>query len=110
MKKCSRHACDNDSLREDSFYGTRFGEYALIALAILVNSFLIGFGLSLLAPYGGWIETVALILSVPFWIAFALAALFLIFGTYVQIRICRTHRRNKRKNIDNTTNNSTVKQ
>ena len=78
MKKCSRHSCDNDSLREDSFYGTRFGEYALIALAILVNSFLIGFGLSLLAPYGGW--------------------------------ICRTHRRNKRKNIDNTTNNSTVKQ
>ena len=46
MKKCSRHSCDNDSLREDSFYGTRFGEYALIALAILVNSFLIGFGLS----------------------------------------------------------------
>ena len=84
--------------------------FALIALAILVNSFLIGFGLSLLAPYGGWIETVALILSVPFWTAFALAALFLIFGTYVQIRICRTHRRNKRKNIDNTTNNSTVKQ
>ena len=95
-------------MKDDPFYGTRFGEYALIALAILVNSFLIGFGLSLLAPYGGWIETVALILSVPFWIAFALAALFLIFGTYVQIRICRTHRRNERNNMDNTTNSSAV--
>ena len=110
MKKYRTQPCRKDSPGEDPFYGTRFREYALIALAILVNSFLIGFGLSLLAPYGGWIETVALILSVPFWIAFALAALFLIFGTYVQIRICRTHRRNKRKNIDNTTNNSTVKQ
>ena len=95
-------------MKDDPFYGTRFGEYALIALAILVNSFLIGFGLSLLAPYGGWIETVALILSVPFRIAFALAALFLIFGTYVQIRICRTHRRNERNNMDNTTNSSAV--
>ena len=95
-------------MKDDPFYGTRFGEYALIALAILVNAFLIGFGLSLLAPYGGWIETVALILSVPFWIAFALAALFLIFGTYVQIRICRTHRRNERNNMDNTTNSSAV--
>lgn len=95
-------------MKDDPFYGTRFGEYALIALAILVNSFLIGFGLSLLAPYGGWIETVALILSVPFWTAFALAALFLIFGTYVQIRICRTHRRNERNNMDNTTNSSAV--
>ena len=97
-------------MKDDPFYGTRFGEYALIALAILVNAFLIGFGLSLLAPYGRWIETVALIFSVPFWTAFALAALFLIFGTYVQIRICRTHRRNERNNMDNTTNNSTVKQ
>ena len=95
-------------MKDDPFYGTRFGEYALIALAILVNAFLIGFGLSLLAPYGGWIETVALILSVPFWTAFALAALFLIFGTYVQIRICRTHRRNERNNMDNTTNSSAV--
>ena len=106
MKKNRTQPCREDSPREDPFYGTRFREYALIALDILVNSFLIGFGLSLLAPYGGWIETVALILSVPFWIAFALAALFLIFGTYVQIRICRTHRRNNRYN---TTNNPTVK-
>ena len=110
MKKCRIKHIEEDTRKDDPFYGTRFGEYALIALAILVNSFIIGFGLSLLAPYEGWIETVALILSVPFWIAFAFAALFLIFGTYVQIRICLTHRRNRRNNIDNTTNNSTVKQ
>ena len=106
MKKYRTQPCREDSPREDPFYDTRFREYALIALAIMVNSLLIGLGLSLLAPYGGWIETVSLILSVPFWIAFAFAAMFLIFGTYVQVRICRTRRRNNR---DNTTNNPTVK-
>ena len=106
MKKYRTQPCREDSSREDPFYGTRFREYALIALAILVNSFLIGFGLSHLFPHGGWLETLADILSVPFWIAFAFAAFFLIIGTYVQIRICRTHRRNNRYN---TTNNPTVK-
>ena len=96
MKKCRIKHIEEDTQKDAPFYGTRFGEYALIALAILVNSFLIGFGLSHLFPYGGWHETLADILSVPFWIAFAFAALFLIFGTYVQIRICLTHRRRLR--------------
>lgn len=39
MKKCSKHSCDIDPLRGDPFYGTRFGEYALIALAIMLNAF-----------------------------------------------------------------------
>ena len=106
MKKCSKHSCDNDPLRGDPFYGTRFGEYVLIALAIMLNAFLIGFGLLRLAPDGGWLRTVIGLVSATFWGFSLLAALFLIIGTYVQIRICLTHRRNNR---DNTTDNPTIK-
>ena len=34
MKKYRTQPCREDSPREDPFYGTRFGEYVLIALAI----------------------------------------------------------------------------
>ena len=106
MKKCSKHSCDIDPLRGDPFYGTRFGEYALIALAIMLNAFLIGFGLLHLAPDGGWLKMAIGIVAATFWVISLLAALFLIIGTYVQIRICLTHRRNNR---DNTTDNQTIK-
>ena len=96
MKKCSKHSCDNDPLRGDPFYGTRFGEYVLIALAIMLNAFLIGFGLLRLAPDGGWLRTVIVLVSATFWGFSLLAALFLILGTVVQIRICLTHRRRRR--------------
>lgn len=96
MKKCSRHSCDNDSLREDPFYGTRFGEYVLIALAIMLNAFLIGFGLTRLDPDGVWLRMAIGIAAATFWVVFLLAALFLILGTVVQIRICLTHRRRLR--------------
>ena len=96
MKKCSKHSCDNDPLRGDPFYGTRFGEYVLIALAIMLNAFLIGFGLLRLAPDGGWLRTVIGLISATFWGFSLLAALFLILGIVVQIRICLTHRRRRR--------------
>lgn len=96
MKKCSKHSCDNDPLRGDPFYGTRFGEYVLIALAIMLNAFLIGFGLLRLAPDGGWLRTVIGLVSATFWGFSLLAALFLILGTVMQIRICLTHRRLRR--------------
>ena len=93
MKKCSKHSCDNDPLRGDPFYGTRFGEYVFIALAIMLNAFLIGFGLLRLAPDGGWLRTVIGLVSATFWGFSLLAALFLILGTVMQIRICLSHRR-----------------
>ena len=96
MKKCSKHSCDNDPLRGDPFYGTRFGEYVLIALAIMLNAFLIGFGLLRLAPDGGWLRTVIGLVSATFWGFSLLAALFLILGTVMQIRICLNHRRRRR--------------
>ena len=96
MKKCSKHSCDNDPLRGDPFYGPRFGEYVLIALAIMLNAFLIGFGLLRLAPDGGWLRTVIGLVSATFWGFSLLAALFLILGTVMQIRICLTHRRRRR--------------
>ena len=96
MKKCSKHSCDIDPLRGDPFYGTRFGEYALIALAIMLNAFFIGFGLLHLAPDGGWLRTVIGLAAATFWVVSLLAALFLILGTVVQIRICRTHHRLRR--------------
>ena len=108
MKKYRTQPCRKESPREDPFYGTRFREYVLIALAIMVNAFLIGFGLTRLDPDGGWLKMVIGIAAATFWVISLLAALFLIIGTYVQIRICLTHRRNKRNNIDNTTNNSAV--
>ena len=104
MKKCSKHSCDIDPLRGDPFYGTRFGEYALIALAIMLNAFLIGFGLLRLAPDGGWLRTVIGLAVATFWGFSLLAALFLIFGTVVQIRICLTHR--KRRREENPTENT----
>ena len=97
MKKCSKHSCDIDPLRGDPFYGTRFGEYALIALAIMLNAFLIGFGLLHLAPDGGWLKTVIGLAAATFWGFSLLAALFLILGTVVQIRICLTHRKRRRE-------------
>lgn len=96
MKKCSKHSCDIDPLRGDPFYGTRFGEYALIALAIMLNAFFIGFGLLHLAPDGGWLKTVIGLAAATFWGFSLLAALFLILGTVVQIRICLTHRKRLR--------------
>ena len=104
MKKCSKHSCDNDSLREDPFYGTRFGEYVIIALAIMLNAFLIGFGLTRLNPDGGWLRMVIGIAAATFWGFSLLAALFLILGTVVQIRICLTHR--KRRREENPTENT----
>ena len=82
--------------RVDWCYGTRFGEYVLIALAIMLNAFLIGFGLLRLAPDGGWLRTVIGLVSATFWGFSLLAALFLILGTVMQIRICLTHRRRRR--------------
>ena len=96
MKKYRTQPCRKDSPREDPFYGTRFREYVLIALAIMVNAFLIGFGLLRLAPDGGWLRTVIGLVSATFWGFSLLAALFLILGTVVQIRICLTHRRRRR--------------
>lgn len=104
MKKCSKHSCDIDPLRGDPFYGTRFGEYALIALAIMLNAFFIGFGLLHLAPDGGWLKTVIGLAAATFWVVSLLAALFLILGTVVQIRICLTHR--KRRREENPTENT----
>ena len=104
MKKCSKHSCDIDPLRGDPFYGTRFGEYALIALAIMLNAFLIGFGLTRLDPDGGWLKTVIGLAAATFWGFSLLAALFLILGTVVQIRICLTHR--KRRREENPTENT----
>ena len=92
--------------RVDWCYGTRFGEYVLIALAIMLNAFLIGFGLTRLDPDVGWLKMAIGIAAATFWVIALLGALFLIIGTYVQIRICLTHRRNNR---DNTTDNPTIK-
>ena len=97
MKKCSKHSCDIDPLRGDPFYGTRFGEYALIALAIMLNALFIGFGLLHLAPDGGWLKTGIGLAAATFWGCSLLAALFLILGTVVQIRICLTHRKRRRE-------------
>ena len=106
MKKYRTQPCREDSPREDPFYGTRFREYALIVLAIMLNAFLIGFGLTRLDPDGGLLKMAIGIAAATFWVISLLAALFLIIGTYVQIRICLTHRRNYRYN---TTNNPTIK-
>ena len=106
MKKYRTQPCRKDSPREDPFYGTRFREYVLIALAIMLNAFLIGFGLTRLDPDVGWLKMAIGIAAATFWVISLLAALFLIIGTYVQIRICLTHRRNNR---DNTTDNPTIK-
>lgn len=98
--------CGQMPERVDWCYGTRFGEYVLIALAIMLNAFLIGFGLTRLDPDVGWLKMAIGIAAATFWVISLLAALFLIIGTYVQIRICLTHRRNNR---DNTTDNPTIK-
>ena len=108
MKKYRTQPCREDSSREDPFYGTRFREYALIVLAIMLNALLIGLALGSLNLNPGWLKMAIGIAAATFWVISLLAALFLIIGTYVQIRICLTHRRNKRNNIDNTTNNSAV--
>ena len=106
MKKCRTQPCRKDSLREDPFYGTRFREYALIALAIMLNALLIGLALRNLTLDSGWLSYSVDVLAAVFLGISAIAALFLIIGTYVQIRICLTHRRNNRYN---TTNNPTIK-
>ena len=106
MKKDRTQPCRKDSPREDPFYGTRFREYVLIALAIMVNAFLIGLALGSLTLAPGWLSSSVDVLAAVFLGISALAALFLIIGTYVQIRICLTHRRNNRYN---TTNNPTIK-
>ena len=108
MKKYRTQPCREDSPREDPFYGTRFSEYALIVLAVMLNALLIGLALGSLNLDPGWLSFSVDVLAAVFLGISALAALFLIIGTYVQIRICLTHRRNKRNNIDNTTNNSAV--
>ena len=106
MKKYRTQPCREDSPREDPFYGTRFREYVLIALAIMVNAFLIGLALGSLTLTPGWLSSSVDVLAAVFLGISAIAALFLIIGTYVQIRICLTHRRNNRYN---TTNNPTIK-
>ena len=106
MKKDRIQPCRKDSPREDPFYGTRFREYALIALAIMLNALLIGLALGSLTLAPEWLSSSVDILAAVFLGISALAALFLIIGTYVQIRICLTHRRNNRYN---TTNNPTIK-
>lgn len=106
MKKYRTQPCREDSQREDPFYGTRFREYVLIALAIMVNALLIGLALGSLTLDPGWLSSSVDVLAAVFLGISAIAALFLIIGTYVQIRICLTHRRNNR---DNTTNNPTIK-
>ena len=106
MKKYRTQPCRKDSPREDPFYGTRFREYALIALAIMLNALLIGLALRNLTLDPGWLSYSVDVLAAVFLGISAIAALFLIIGTYVQIRICLTHRRNNRYN---TTNNPTIK-
>ena len=106
MKKYRTQPCRKDSPREDPFYGTRFREYVLIALAIMVNAFLIGLALGSLTLAPVWLSSSVDVLAAVFLGISAIAALFLIIGTYVQIRICLTHRRNNRYN---TTNNPTIK-
>ena len=106
MKKYRTQPCRKDSSREDPFYGTRFREYALIVLAIMLNALLIGLALGSLNLDPGWLSFSVDVLAAVFLGISALAALFLIIGTYVQIRICLTHRRNNRYN---TTNNPTIK-
>ena len=106
MKKCRTQPCRKDSPREDPFYGTRFREYALIALAIMLNALLIGLALRNLTLDSGWLSYSVDVLAAVFLGISAIATLFLIIGTYVQIRICLTHRRNYRYN---TTNNPTIK-
>ena len=106
MKKYRTQPCREDSPREDPFYGTRFREYALIALAIMLNALLIGLALRNLTLDSGWLSYSVDVLAAVFLGISAIAALFLIIGTYVQIRICLTHRRNNRYN---TTNNPTIK-
>ena len=106
MKKDRTQPCRKDSPREDPFYGTRFREYVLIALAIMVNAFLIGLALGSLTLAPVWLSSSVDVLAAVFLGISAIAALFLIIGTYVQIRICLTHRRNNRYN---TTNNPTIK-
>ena len=81
-------------------------EYALIALAIMLNALLIGLALRSLTLDPGWLSSSVDVLAAVFLGISAIAALFLIIGTYVQIRICLTHRRNYRYN---TTNNPTIK-
>ena len=106
MKKYRTQHCREDSPREDPFYGTRFREYALIVLAIMLNALLIGLALRNLTLDSGWLSSSVDVLAAVFLGISAIAALFLIIGTYVQIRICLTHRRNNRYN---TTNNPTIK-
>ena len=106
MKKYRTQPCREDSPREDPFYGTRFREYALIALAIMLNALLIGLALRNLTLDSGWLSYSVDVLAAVFLGISAIAALFLIIGTYVQIRICLTHRRNYRYN---TTKNPTIK-
>ena len=106
MKKDRTQPCRKDAPREDPFYGTRFREYVLIALAIMVNAFLIGLALGSLTLAPVWLSSSVDVLAAVFLGISAIAALFLIIGTYVQIRICLTHRRNNRYN---TTNNPTIK-
>ena len=45
MKKYRTQHCREDSSREDPFYGTRFREYVLIVLAVMLNALLIGLAL-----------------------------------------------------------------
>ena len=106
MKKYRTQPCRKDSPREDPFYGTRFREYVLIVVAVMLNALLIGLALGSLNLDPGWLSFSVDVLAAVFLGISAIAALFLIIGTYVQIRICLTHRRNNRYN---TTNNPTIK-
>lgn len=94
-------------MKDDPFYGTRFGKFVLLLLVAMLNSFLIGWGIFILAPDGGWLRTLVGLLVLLFWGCAAIMAIILFFGTYIQIRICLTHRRNRRKRRtnDRTTNN-----
>ena len=94
-------------MKDDPFYGTRFGKFVLLLLVAMLNSFLIGWGIFILAPDGGWLRTLVGLLVLLFWGCAAMMAIILFFGTYIQIRICLTHRRNRRKRRtnDRTTNN-----
>ena len=107
MKKYRTQPCRKDSPKEDPFYGTRFGKFVLLLLVAMLNSFLIGWGIFILAPDGGWLRTLVGLLVLLFWGCAAMMAIILFFGTYIQIRICLTHRRNRRKRRtnDRTTNN-----
>ena len=43
-------------MKDDPFYGTRFGKFVLLLLVAMLNSFLIGWGIFILAPDGGWLR------------------------------------------------------